>query len=73
MDNHRIVTGQLIFLILVVLLSACHSNLNEVIITSPNNINTVSILIDEGKLLYQINHENPFQIVLRSRVPNSQK
>ena len=43
MDNHRIVTGQLIFLILVVLLSACHSNLNEVIITSPNNINTVSI------------------------------
>ena len=67
MDNHRIVTGQLIFLILVVLLSACHSNLNEVIITSPNNINTVSILIDEGKLLYQINHEKKL-IVLPSRL-----
>ncbi len=67
MDNHRIVTGQLIFLILVVLLSACHSNLNEVIITSPNNINTVSISIDEGKLLYQINHEKKL-IVLPSRL-----
>ena len=67
MDNHRIVTGQLIFLILVILLSACHSNLNEVIITSPNNINTVSILIDEGKLLYQINHEKKL-IVLPSRL-----
>ena len=67
MDNHRIVTGQLIFLILVVLLSACNSNLNEIIITSPHNINTVSILIDEGKLLYQINHEKKL-IILPSRL-----
>ncbi len=67
MDNHRIVTGQSIFLMLFVLMSACHSNLNEVIITSPNNINTVSILIDEGKLLYQINHEKKL-IVLPSRL-----
>jgi alpha-glucosidase len=67
MDNHRMVTGQSIFLILVVLLSACHSNLNEVIITSPQNINKVSISIDEGKLLYQINHEKKL-IVLPSRL-----
>ena len=67
MDNHPIVTGQSIFLMLFVLMSACHSNLNEVIITSPNNINTVSILIDEGKLLYKINHENKL-IILPSRL-----
>ena len=67
MDNHRTVTGQSIFLILVILMSACHSNLNEVDITSPNNINTVSILIDEGKLLYQVNHEKKL-IVLPSRL-----
>ena len=65
--NHRMITGQSIFLLLFVLMSACHSNLNEVVINSPNNINTVSILIDEGKLLYKVNHENKL-IILPSRL-----
>ena len=47
MNNHRRMTGQSMLLMLFVLMSACHSNLNEVVINSPNNINTVSILIDE--------------------------
>ena len=37
------------------------------VINSPNNINTVSILIDEGKLLYKINHEKKL-IILPSRL-----
>jgi len=65
--KYRMMTGQSIFLMLFVLISACNSNLNEVVINSPNNINTVSILIDEGKLLYKINHEKKL-IILPSRL-----
>ena len=64
---NRIVVFKFIILMLLVTLSACHSNLNEVIITSPNNINTVRILIDEGKLLYRVNHENK-KIILPSKL-----
>ena len=67
MNMHRKATAQSIFVILVILLNACHSNLNEVIITSPNNINIVTILIDEGELLYQVNHEKK-PIILPSQL-----
>ena len=67
MNKHRRMTGQSMLLMLFVLMSACHSNLNEVVINSPNNTNTVTILIDEGNLLYKVNHENK-PIILPSRL-----
>jgi len=67
MNNHRRMTGQSMLLMLFVLMSACHSNLNEVVINSPNNTNTVTILIDEGNLLYKVNHENK-PIILPSKL-----
>ena len=66
-DNYRTVTVPSIFLIIFVLLSGCDSNLDEVVIASPNNINSLRILIDEGELFYQVNHQKK-AIVLNSRL-----
>ena len=66
-DNYRTVTVQSIFLIMFALFSACNSNLDEVVIASPNNINTMRILIDEAELFYQVNHQKK-AIVLNSRL-----
>ena len=65
--NYRTVTVPSIFLIIFVLISGCDSNLDEVVIASPNNINTMKILIDDGKLFYQVNHQKK-AIVLSSRL-----
>ena len=66
-ENYQAVTFPSIFSIIFLLFSGCNSNLDEVVVASPNNINTMRILIDDGKLFYQVNHQKK-AIVLSSRL-----